>query len=375
MSTEKKSEILLVGLGAIGTIYAYVLQASGLANVTVVARSNYDVAKGSGIHIKSLKFGNHPGWKPDNVVASIAEAATKQYDYVIVTTKLVPELLTTPQLLEPFLTAPYIDSFEQPVYVLAQNGLEIEQDLYDAVAALGKTPKILPCALQIGCSLVDNVVEHLTGENIIIGFHRPNDYLTATNTADEQATLDDLTNILKTGGSDARGVPDIPRYKFHKNVGNCTLVSTTVLTGYFLSAFLRQPPTNEGDYTEYLHPRNKDKVEQYTIAEFKGLVKENLDVAKAIGFPSTADCLPPTMADDTIATMRGMFANPAVKDGLMTSTQRDCASNLPMEVEVILGSVVRLAEKFQVDIPRIRMAYAMILVKQNQIFRLKGVKA
>lgn len=59
----------------------------------------------------------------------------------------------------------------------------------------------------------------------------------------------------------------------------------------------------------------------------------------------------------------------------MTSTQRDCASNLPMEVEIILGSVVRLAEKFKVDIPRIRMAYAMILVKQNQIFRMKEVKA
>lgn len=128
--------------------------------------------------------------------------------------------------------------------------MEIEQDLYDAVAALGKTPKILPCALQIGCSLVNNVVEHVTPvsggpsgakvlngleqEAIIIGIHRPNDYLTATNTAEEQATLDGFINILKKGGSDAKGVPDIPRFKFHKNVGNCTLVTMTVLTGFVL---------------------------------------------------------------------------------------------------------------------------------------------
>lgn len=93
-----------------------------------------------------------------------------------------------------------------------------------------------------------------------------------------------------------------------------------------MSAVLRQPPKNEGDYNEYLHPKNKDKVEAYTIGEFKGLVKENLDVgmynsslhltasltndsANAIGFPSTPDCLPPTMADDLIGMMRGVFAN------------------------------------------------------------------
>lgn len=72
---------------------AYVLQASGLGNVTVVARSNYDVARGiwglsrlkaslnmlcvgSGIHIKSAKFGDHPGWKPDN--GSLAFQPIKQ---------------------------------------------------------------------------------------------------------------------------------------------------------------------------------------------------------------------------------------------------------------------------------------------------------
>jgi 2-dehydropantoate 2-reductase len=48
MSTK---DVLLVGLGAVGTIYAYILQSSKLARVTVVARSNYDIVNGE-LHLR-----------------------------------------------------------------------------------------------------------------------------------------------------------------------------------------------------------------------------------------------------------------------------------------------------------------------------------
>ncbi|EEB92317.1 hypothetical protein MPER_09195, partial [Moniliophthora perniciosa FA553] len=47
----------------------------------------------------------------------------------------------------------------------------------------------------------------------------------------------------------------------------------------------------------------------------------------------------------------------------------DMRQGKPMEVEVILGEVVRLAKRVGVDIPRIEMMYAILLVVQNQILR------
>lgn len=39
-------EVLLVGLGAVGTLYGFMISRSGLARLTVVARSNYDLVQG-----------------------------------------------------------------------------------------------------------------------------------------------------------------------------------------------------------------------------------------------------------------------------------------------------------------------------------------
>lgn len=56
------------------------------------------------------------------VYGCLADAANQQYDHVVVATKAVPDLITTPTLLAPLLTPPYSDKYSQPVYVLLQNG-------------------------------------------------------------------------------------------------------------------------------------------------------------------------------------------------------------------------------------------------------------
>lgn len=93
-------DVLLVGFGAVGAICKYfsnarsisdtwhhvdslILKRSGLARVTSVARSNYDIvnsacsadgihcqilpvwSKGEGVHFRSAKYGEIKGWKPD----------------------------------------------------------------------------------------------------------------------------------------------------------------------------------------------------------------------------------------------------------------------------------------------------------------------
>lgn len=80
----------------------------------------------------------------------------------MITTKAVPELTRTPTILSPLLSTPYTDKFSQPTYVLLQNGLNVEIDLYEALNKLGKgSPSIISTALYIGTNLLaPNVVEH-----------------------------------------------------------------------------------------------------------------------------------------------------------------------------------------------------------------------
>ncbi|KZP27097.1 hypothetical protein FIBSPDRAFT_948755 [Athelia psychrophila] len=100
MTSDPPQEILIVGLGAVGTIYGYILKNGGRVRVTIVARSNHAIVQANGIHIKSVKYGDIPGWKPHRLCSSIAEAADRAYAYVIVTTKAIPDVIRTPQLLD-----------------------------------------------------------------------------------------------------------------------------------------------------------------------------------------------------------------------------------------------------------------------------------
>jgi 2-dehydropantoate 2-reductase len=58
-----QENVLLFGLGAIGSIYASILHLSSKCNVHVVARSNYQHIKENGLDLVSPKFGNHNGIK------------------------------------------------------------------------------------------------------------------------------------------------------------------------------------------------------------------------------------------------------------------------------------------------------------------------
>ena len=96
------------------------------------------------------------------VVKSVGEAADRPYSYVFLTTKAIPELLPTSRILEPLLCSPYADTFPQPIYILLQNGLNVEVDLYHAAKKLGKgEPRIISAALFIATNLLaPNVVQH-----------------------------------------------------------------------------------------------------------------------------------------------------------------------------------------------------------------------
>jgi ketopantoate reductase len=59
-----KVNVLLVGSGGVGTIAAVNLELGGLAKVTAVLRSNFEIVRRKGFTITSVDHGKLSGWRP-----------------------------------------------------------------------------------------------------------------------------------------------------------------------------------------------------------------------------------------------------------------------------------------------------------------------
>ncbi|KAL3466407.1 ketopantoate reductase PanE/ApbA-domain-containing protein, partial [Aspergillus heterothallicus] len=122
-----KARILIVGTGGIGTVSAYSLERGGAAEVTAVMRSNYEAAVRGGFDIDSVQYGQVKGWRPTaivNAVPNVAKENLAPFDYIVVTTKNIPDAPpTVSDLIAPAVT-PGVTSI-----VLSQNGVNIERPL------------------------------------------------------------------------------------------------------------------------------------------------------------------------------------------------------------------------------------------------------
>ncbi|KAF6751183.1 6-phosphogluconate dehydrogenase [Ephemerocybe angulata] len=368
MASSQVKDVLLVGFGAVGAIYSLILHRSNRVRVTVVARSNYDIVDREGVHFKSAKYGTINGWQPDRLCRSVAEAADRPYAYVVVATKAIPELIRTPQLLTPLLSGPYAKAYDQPTYVLLQNGLNVEVDLYHAVAALGKgVPRIVSVAVWIGTNLAGpNIVEHGGFDRLTLGIYRHEHRTAGHNTPEEQAILSDIGGILSAGGSEVTIVPEIQRQKFAKNFWNVAFSSYATLTRFTVPALFRPPPSDpSASYSPYVSPISADAIERYTIPAIKAVMQEMITLGRALGYPDDKDGLPSLLPDLVIESTRSIHVQPnsSHKPSMMLDAER----GQPLEVEVILGEVVRMAQQVGVDVPRIETLYALLLVVQNQI--------
>ncbi|KZF19091.1 2-dehydropantoate 2-reductase family protein [Xylona heveae TC161] len=126
----EKASVLLIGSGGVGTIAAVNLERGGLASVTAVLRSNYNIVKESGFDIQSCDHGHLEGWRPSKIINRIPDVAKENlrpFDYIICTTKNLPDIPpTVTDLIRPAVTPGHT------AVVLIQNGLNIEKPLLAA---------------------------------------------------------------------------------------------------------------------------------------------------------------------------------------------------------------------------------------------------
>ncbi|KAH9893648.1 6-phosphogluconate dehydrogenase C-terminal domain-like protein [Cubamyces lactineus] len=399
MASQLK-DVLLVGYGAVGAIYSLILKRSGLARVTVVARSNYDAVNAKGMDFQSRKYGNIQGWRPDRLFPNIESALDRPYEYVLLSTKAIPEIQRTPALLRPLLSPPYSDAHPQPTYVLFQNGLNVEVDLYDALKRLhpDEEPRIIGTAVWIGTGLLDkNVVEHGEFDRVHMGIHRPPTSTTTTADAAHPAHLTEFARMLSAGGSDVTLVPEIQRVKYTKNLWNAVLGASAALAHASLRAFFRPPhlePGREGGQpsaeetarevfeaaasasasasasikaTEGI-PHASPAIGAYTIPFLHDTLTEMYELGKTL-FPPAGDVpgLDPDVVQKALANTARLHARP---DSVhVPSMLVDVQQQRPMEVEHVVGEVVRMGRKAGVSLPRMETLYALLLVMQNQFLR------
>jgi ketopantoate reductase len=64
MANTAKKTVLIIGGGAVGAVAALNLEFGGLAEVTLVLRSNYKAVNENGYNFESCDHGSVKAWKP-----------------------------------------------------------------------------------------------------------------------------------------------------------------------------------------------------------------------------------------------------------------------------------------------------------------------
>ncbi|PVG03059.1 6-phosphogluconate dehydrogenase C-terminal domain-like protein [Serendipita vermifera] len=342
-SEQKPAQVLIVGFGAVGVIYGYFLEKSKLAQVTAIARSTYNGINERGIDIRSQKWGQITGWKPSRIAKTIEEVLDTAFDLVIISTKSVPEVMTTAQLLEPLLSSRY--QHPQPTYVFLQNGLGVEKDVYASLKERNLTATLISCALYIMTNITASFdVSHGTFDRILVGIYKPDGEDTPLTSKEEQ-DMNRLVRLVKDSGSDAEVAPNIAAAKFGKNLWNASFGMVCSLTGLTPQ--------------EWNCTKESGETGMQLISD---CLNEMMVVARALGYGE--DLVPSSMPQGIIEQAKLVMVQ---QSDFVPSALLDVRLGKPIELEVILGEVVRKAKKLDIRMPHLEIVYRMLTIVQANL--------
>ncbi|KAH3683986.1 hypothetical protein WICPIJ_005041, partial [Wickerhamomyces pijperi] len=199
------------GAGGIGAVVAYGIHYTGKSNLGIVVRGHYDKLISEGYTIDSVDYGKVDGWKPDYLYPSIEEAGKSgiEYDFVVVSTKNLPDIEKVEDLIEPVVTP------SKTAVVLVQNGFDIGRPLIE------RFPQniIISGVSHCGSHKYGTLVEHIQHDNAKISyFGNPN----FEESALEQKTKE-FISMYKNPKNDIDYFPNERWYRYRKLVYNATL--------------------------------------------------------------------------------------------------------------------------------------------------------
>ncbi len=306
-------KILLFGTGAVGSLYGGKLSQAG-ASVSAVCRSDYDVVKDRGIYIKSIYGDFH--FRPETVIRKASEYRDNP-DYIIVTTKVLPEIDVPSMIMDAVKPSTSI--------VLLQNGIDIER----GIAGAFPNNEIIS-ALAFVCVSRKGFgdVEHQDYGRIVLG--------TYPSGVSEKVKI--LAGLFNVSGIPVETAEDVIEARWRKLLWNAPFNPLSVIGG---CVDTKQILSNT-----------------LTEALAENIMHEVFELSVADGHPVAVELIRKNIED----TYRMI--------PYKTSMLLDYESGRPMEVEAILGNAVRIADKYGKKIPYIRSIYAILdLINRTNIER------
>ena len=302
---NKDIKILLVGTGAVGSYYGGKLQQAG-AHVTALCRSDYDIVIENGIYIKSINGNFH--FKPDKVIKYADEYSYKA-DYILVTTKVLPEI-DIASIIKPAVS-------ENTVIVLLQNGINIEQPI---VKTFPHNEFISALAFICVSRVEYGKIDHQDYGRIVIGNY-PKGITPAVET---------LHNLFQKAEINCTINEDIVAARWIKLVWNAPFNPISVLGGGVTTKEMLS-----ADSTKEL---------------IRNIMKEVALLAKASGNP-----IPESIIDKNISDTEKMTP-------YKTSMLLDYENKRPLEVEAILGNALKIAKENDIETPYIESIYGLLTI-------------
>jgi len=299
----KNNKVLIVGAGGVGAYFGGRLAQAGM-DVSVLCRSNYAQVKKNGFEIKSIA--GDFSFKPAGVYRSCSEYPDTA-DYLIVTTKVLPDIDVVKIIKDAVKPGTMI--------VLIQNGIEIEKD----IAAAFPDNELVSSIAYIGVSQLEHgKIEHLAAGRLKMGVYQ----------GGSSKKLDLLGAEFQAAGVECEVVEDIEFFRWVKLVWNTPYNPVSVLAGGVDTKVISETESLENLCAE--------------------LMKEVCVVAKSRGIN-----LPDDIIQKNLEYTRGF---PPYK----TSMLIDFENKRPLEVEAIVGNVVRIANAEKVTVPYLETVYALL---------------
>ena len=321
---------------------AFNLERGGLAFVTAVLRSNYAAVQEKGYTIDSCDHGKIDGWRPTKVLNRVpdltgSESREEPFDYIICTTKNVPDVPPTlVDLIKPAVTPGH------SVVVLVQNGLNIEKPVLKAF------PENI-CLSGVTLMGTDEPspghIQHNDPDRLFIG-----PFLSDTINKQKQiVAAEEFVKIYSASGKvQCSYQPDVQFVRWRKLMYNAAWNPICALT--------------DMDTTRLrLAAADNDPASPVNLL-VKPAMTEIRAAAKAAANVDLPEDLVQSMVD---ADPLEIWCSP--------SMLQDRRKNRYMEYENILGEALREGEKAGVAMPTIKVLYGLCKAVQWRTMDLNGL--
>lgn len=319
MANPIPPKVLLFGSGAVGTVYLWLL--SKVSTTTAVCRSNYTVAQKDGFVINSSIFGQGIHFKP-NVVCTCEEAAQNAeapYDYVIVCSKAIPDII--PKLIAPVVTAGHT------AIVLVQNGVGIEEEYR---AAFPENPIISAVVYLPATQRPAGVIKHGEVEKLQVG-----SYPSSVSSDHARAFVE----LLQAAGGTAELFEDVQSKRWYKLLINASWNPVCCLTLSKDTAVLAASK----EATDVL----------------LAIMMEIRDIAVAYGHEISRE--------EVEYQLGRAQARIPINAGIEPSMLQDVQAGRRIEVEAIVGNPMRMGKAKGVSCARLETLYVLAKALDLQI--------